>query len=168
MANTLYTPHSIRTFTGKFFDFTVMDPDTICIEDIAHALAHEPRFSGHTPQPYSVAKHSITACMAAPEEYKLEALLHDATEAYMKDIAKPLKSLLPDYCALEDKLAGVIAQKFGLQYPMPVCIKDIDKRLLESEYQRFFEDVDYDYDGGVKPEQIKKFFIEFYEEHRRA
>ena len=160
--------HSIRTFTGKFFDFTVMDPDTICIEDIAHALAHEPRFSGHTADSYSVAKHSLAACIMAPEEYKLEALLHDAPEAWMKDIAKPLKSLLPDYCAIENRLAGVVAHVFKLQHPLPACIKEIDKDLLKMEYQGLFDERPYAYLLKHGPDEVKLLFLEMYEKYKRV
>ena len=55
----VYTENSIRTFTGKVFDLKILDPDSICIDDIAHALAYTPRFGGHLPQPYSVAQHSV-------------------------------------------------------------------------------------------------------------
>jgi len=135
MQENLYTPHSIRTFTGKYFDYTVMDPDTIDIRDIAHALSNMPRFSGHTPQFYSVAQHCVRAAIYAPDEVKLEALLHDATEAYLLDVAKPLKALLPDYQKLELQLFYVINKKFGLIEPAHPSIKKIDAELLEDEFR---------------------------------
>jgi len=164
MPENLYTPHSIRTFTGKYFDFTVMDPDTICIEDIAHALSNMPRFSGHTPKFYSVAQHCVNACLLAPEHESLDALLHDATEAYMLDIAKPLKNLLPDYSALEKKLEKVIAHKFqvfAMNFP---TVKGIDAYLLEREFNGIINNDD----NAWTHEFAKQEFLRFYEIYKRV
>lgn len=72
------------------------------IEDIAHALANICRWTGHTSRFYSVAEHCIRAAAIAPPECKLHVLMHDATEAYLGDVATPLKQLLPEYSHLEE------------------------------------------------------------------
>lgn len=72
------------------------------IEDIAHALANICRWTGHTSRFYSVAEHCIRAAAIAPPECKLHVLMHDATEAYLGDVATPLKLLLPEYSRIED------------------------------------------------------------------
>jgi len=81
----------IMTFTGKMFDFFKPKPETICIEDIAHALALTNRYGGHTLEPYSVAEHSVR-CSLLPVGEPLLNLMHDAAEAYINDIAKPQKA----------------------------------------------------------------------------
>lgn len=131
----LYAPNSIRTVSGKYFDITSMDPNTIDIEDIAHALSFQPRFSGHLPVFYSVAQHCVMCAIHVTDDYKLEALLHDASEAYLVDIPSPIKALLPDYKALEDSLNRVISLKFGIKYPFNEEIKIIDKEMLLSEWE---------------------------------
>ena len=102
----------LRTFTGKRFHMLGDDPDEIDIMDIAHALSHVNRFTGHTTHPYSVAAHSIFVADIVDHLYgfnperMLAALMHDASEAYLADIASPIKHLLPDYQALEKLYAG--------------------------------------------------------------
>lgn len=76
------------------------------IEDIAHALANICRWTGHTSRFYSVAEHCIRAAAIAPPECKLHVLMHDATEAYLGDVATPLKQLLPEYSRIENAHSG--------------------------------------------------------------
>ena len=95
--NIVYTENSIRTFTGKVFDLKILDPESICIEDIAHALAKTTRFGGHLKEFYSVAQHSVLMAQLVPSELKVEALLHDASEAYLGDMPSPFKKMMPEY-----------------------------------------------------------------------
>lgn len=135
MIDNLYTPNCIRTFTGKYFN--IVDPtlDMICIEDIAHSLSMQCRFAGHLPDFYSVAQHSLLcAAMCEAEENKLQALLHDASEAYLLDIPKPYKHLISNYMQLEDKIMLLIAEKFKFQYPLTDKIKKVDSLMLELEW----------------------------------
>lgn len=70
------------------------DPDTIDIEDIAYALSHLCRFTGHTSRFYSVGEHSLRVCRIVESRdpaIRMAALLHDASEAYLNDIASPVK-----------------------------------------------------------------------------
>lgn len=131
----LYTPGCIRTFSGKYFSYTDMHPDTILIEDIAHALANIPRFAGHTDHFYSVAQHSVMVMLAAPADHKFDALMHDAAEAYMLDIPSPLKALLPDYKGIEHRLMHIIAAKFGFEYPKHKYVDAADKYAMEQEWK---------------------------------
>ena len=123
----------IQTYTGRKFDFLNPTVDSVCIEDIAHALSNICRYTGHTKEFYSVAQHSVLAVDNVPDEDAFAALLHDATEAYLTDISKPLKNLLPQYCELEDKVYKVIACKFGLPDELPASVKEADLRLLATE-----------------------------------
>lgn len=130
----LYTPNSIRTYTGIYMNVFDPKPEMICIEDIAHSLSQQCRFGGHLPGFYSVAQHSILTVNLVEVKYKLAALLHDASEAYLLDIPKPIKGRLKNYKELENKLMCLIADKFGFEYPLPEQIKRADKIMLELEW----------------------------------
>lgn len=133
----LYTPNCIRTFTGIYMNVFEPTLEMICIEDIAHALSMQCRFGGHLPAFFSVAQHSIECCAMADEEYKLQALLHDASEAYLIDIPRPIKTGLSNYKEIEDNLMKLIASKFGFTYPLEKPIKEIDEIQLRYEWERF-------------------------------
>lgn len=130
----LNTPQSIRTVSGRYVNVFDADPDTIVIEDIAHALAHLPRFGGHLPDFFSVAQHSVMCMIEAPANLKLEALMHDASEAYLLDLPRPIKREIPHYRIIEDKLMLIIADKFGFRYPLDPVVKEIDQFQLEKEW----------------------------------
>src|SRR5438552_3035736 len=108
----------IQTFTGKKFFPLEPNADDICIEDIAHSLSMQCRFNGHSKQFYSVAQHSVLIASWWFGDYpKLAkyALLHDASEAYLSDIPRPLKQL-PEfefYKKAEQLLQDLIYAKFG-------------------------------------------------------
>jgi len=108
-------PGWIQTYTGKPFYFDNIDSNEICIEDIAHALSNICRFGGHTPFHYSVAQHSLLVSRLVPREYALEALLHDATEAYIGDMVTPLKRRIPEFSGYEAELSKKISRVFGLR-----------------------------------------------------
>lgn len=122
----------IQTYTGK--QVWPLNPrvEDVCVEDVAHALANQCRFTGHTRQFYSVAQHSFLASDHCPEA-PLWALLHDAAEAYLCDVSRPVKGYLTNYREAEERLERVIAEKFGLPWPMPEAVKVIDLKLLATE-----------------------------------
>lgn len=127
----------IQTFTGKkFYPFAPTASD-ICIEDIAHSLAMQCRFGGHSKQFYSVAQHSwlMSTHWFQDEELQRYALLHDASEAYLGDIPRPLK-YRPDfyfYRNAERVLQEMIYIKFGLNPIEPIEIKRADHEVLCEE-----------------------------------
>lgn len=81
----------ILTYTGQKIDPLKPEPGKIALLDIAHALSNICRFTGHSSSFYSVAQHSLLVAKLCDPEYRLEGLLHDAPEAYLNDIARPLK-----------------------------------------------------------------------------
>lgn len=126
----------IVTYTGRIFKPLDPDPDKVNIMDIAHALSNSCRFTGHVKQFYSVAEHSVRAAEIAQPRHKLWALLHDASEAYLSDIARPIKmteEFGTVYKTIEERLMQAIALKFDLSWPMPRAIKVIDNVLLAAE-----------------------------------
>jgi uncharacterized protein len=128
----------ICTFTGKRFHVTDPSIDEICIEDIAHALAMMCRFSGHVRDFYSVAEHSVHMSYLVPPEHAFEALMHDASEAYIVDIPRPLKYSpeMSGYSAIEERVQGLINQKFGLPNEMTPIVKHYDNVMLVTEQSK--------------------------------
>jgi len=131
----LFFKDCIRTYTGKYLNVRDPQPDQIDIIDIAVGLSRMPRFAGHSVHFLPVAQHCILMSNIVSPENKLAALLHDASEAYLGDIAKPIKALMPDYQALEDRLMTVIAAKFGFQYPLHPEAKALDAEMLYREWE---------------------------------
>lgn len=125
----------IETFTGKQLHFLEPKQDEIDIEDIAQALASECRFGGHTSAFYSVAEHSILVATVCPPELQLAGLLHDASEAYLRDIASPIKQYLTNYKELEQNLMKAIGQKFNLTLEQlnDSKVKEADTMALKAE-----------------------------------
>ncbi len=124
----------MQTFTGrKFFPMDPRPGDVDSI-DIAHALSLICRYGGHARKYYSVAEHCVLMSYAVPEDHALWALLHDATEAYVGDMVRPLKHQLPEYQAAEARVMVAIAHRFGLgSTVMPKAVKDADNRILLDE-----------------------------------
>jgi len=127
----------IETYTGRTINPLDPDPGSIFIDDIAHSLANQCRFTGHTRNFYSVAQHCVlVADVVQDETLKLTALLHDASEAYLSDIARPVK-MMPKFGDLyreyEERLEQAIAKNFGLEWPWPKEIKEADNILLRAE-----------------------------------
>lgn len=125
----------IQTYTGIAFDLIDPQPGMVEIKDIAHALAHQCRFMGHTGRFYSVAEHSLLVAERVPPEDAFEGLMHDATEAYCADLAAPIKRLpdLAGYRRFEKLIRGVIALRFGLQPELPPSVVEADLRMLMTE-----------------------------------
>lgn len=123
----------ILTNSGKHFDLLDPPPDMIEILDIAHGLANLCRFSGHSRYFYSVAQHSAIASQIVSPEFAWEALLHDASEAYLGDVTRPLKQLLPDYRAIERKVEGAIRAKFNLPDTQSHQVTHADRVMLATE-----------------------------------
>lgn len=172
----------IETFTGK--KFYPLNPRTedICIEDIAHSLAMQCRFNGHTKVFYSVAEHSVLmaeelALLGHGRPVQLYGLLHDAAEAYLCDLPRPIKRELNAYVLAELKLQEKILSVFGLPVPdidVEAAIKIMDNRLLSYEGRKLMSDKDAwtaifgNYTPkstdvlGVAPDTAKRLFLDLF------
>ena len=131
----LMNSKEVRTFTGKMIDPFSPDPDQIALVDIAHSLGNLCRWNGHTMKFYSVAQHSIfVQNMVQSCEDKLAAMLHDASEAYISDVTRPVKHRLKNYFDVEFELMMVISRKFGFQFPLSAAVKEADEYALRWEW----------------------------------
>ncbi len=125
-----------------YLDINDLKSEQIDIRDIARGLATEYRYSGQTISPYSVAEHSVLVSLFVPPELAKQALLHDAAEAYLKDLPRIIKyrGEMAGYLELESVIQKVIFERFGV-VPTPestATISVADKRVALSEIARFF------------------------------
>lgn len=151
---------SMKTRSGKKLDILNPQPDQIDILDIAAGLAYKPHFSGQTPKFFSIAQHSIMVTDAIFFDLKRIALLHDASEAYLGDIIKPLKVMLPEFQRIEKNLMFVIFQKFNLDIDLLNDIKQADKSVQEVEYAAFYNGVrTFDF---WDPDSAYRTFLNYY------
>jgi uncharacterized protein len=123
----------IETFSGKQIDLLHPDPEQFTLDDIFHALRYMPRFGGHTNRFYSVGNHSYNVALLVPDHLKFQAIMHDATEAFIGDMPTPFKRLMPDYKAAEDRLWMAICTKFSLPYKLDPLVKQADAIALIHE-----------------------------------
>ncbi len=133
-------PEFIETFTGRRFLPLSPVVGDICLEDIAHALGNQCRFSGHTREFYSVAEHCVRVselleAWGCSRDIQLWGLLHDASEAYLVDIPAPLKhteAFFP-YRRAEARLMVAICRRFGLPVAEPERVRTADMAMLATE-----------------------------------
>ena len=121
------------TYTGLKFYIIDPRPEDIDIRDIAHGLSLICRFNGQCKKFYSVAQHSLYVTDQVPNELKLQALMHDASEAYIADIISPAKKYLTGYAEIENKIMATIGNKFGFNWPMDQKVAEADGRILLNE-----------------------------------
>lgn len=125
--------------SGKYFSFTEPAACEFTIEDIAHGLSNICRFTGQSQNFYSVAEHSVHCSHLVPAADALEGLMHDAAEAFIGDVSRPLKQLLPDYKVIEERVEHAIAERFGLRYPWPPSVKHTDAKMLRAEQHQLMQ-----------------------------
>ena len=147
---------TIMLASGKRFDLLDPHNSDFDIADIAHGLAHVCRYAGQCRTFYSVAEHSILVSETV-EDFAFEALLHDAAEAVIGDITRPLKQLLPDYKAIEADIEATISARFQLRSDARPIIKKADLRVLAAEQIQVMAQgcADWAEDAGIEPADIK-------------
>lgn len=168
---------TIMLQSGAWFDFGAPASSNFTIEDIAHGLANICRYAGQCRKFYSVAEHSVLVSETAVG-LEFDALLHDAAEAFMGDITRPLKQMLPEYKKIEKDVEEAILTKFGLITPLPQEVKEADLRVLAAEQSQIMPPGTDDWAREqnvvpapiivrhLKPEQAKRVFLDRYERLR--
>lgn len=142
----------IQTFTGKRFYPCDPRPEEVDPVDICHALACVSRFTGHTREPYSVAQHSVMVSKLCDEEDRLWGLLHDASEAYIADVARPLKreSVMEGYRDMERRIMAAVCLRFGLPLEQPLSVDRADMQALAVEARDQMSPLDPDWHSWIK------------------
>lgn len=147
--------------------------DQMSIDDIAHSLANQCRFNGHCARFLSVAEHSVRVASRVQETTKdpkiaLTALLHDAAEAYIGDIPKPIKSQLKNVNGVsiedhEERIAWRLSLKFGTIHPLPPVVKKADNDQLQWEVERLMPPFKFGRPYYPwTPERAKTVFLQFF------
>lgn len=134
----------ITTSTGNKFYINQPSALDFSVSDIAHALSNLCRFTGHSPRFYSVGEHSlhcldIAIHLGASPLKCIYALMHDASEAVMNDLARPVKQNVPDYKALEDKISNIMWDVCGVPAPTKEdyeFVKKIDNTMIFLELEQ--------------------------------
>jgi hypothetical protein len=163
--NNTYTGDGFsKTLSGKVINLRNPDISCIDIDDIAHGLARICRFNGQIQDWYSVAEHSVRVSEDVPDEWKLEALMHDATEAYIQDIIRPLKymDIFNEYRKLEKIWELAIVERFHLQWPFDATIHRADQ--ATQEWERVNVKFSYNHVGmerGKAEKYFKAAFIQY-------
>jgi hypothetical protein len=140
MKTDIMTPQpQVSTLSGEL-SLLAPDPARIFPTDIVTALRHENRYGGHSNEPVSVLQHSITVWLISfmegcTVEQQRVALWHDAPEAYIKDLPRPLKKLLgPVYAQIEGTITVAVAEALSVPIDEPhLWLKDYDNRALAAE-----------------------------------
>jgi hypothetical protein len=166
-------PGWIRTYSGSWFEPLNPDPAAIDIRDIAHSLANQCRWTGHTRLFFSTAQHCIIVSRIVEEKLtaagrtrayvrqrSLEGLMHDASEAFLSDIARPIKrhpDFGPFYKTAEDRLQAAVSDRFGLAWPHNEVVLEADDACMWAEKRDLMPSDDQDiafagaFAGRIRP-----------------
>lgn len=172
---------SILTSKGQYYPFLTPEVYAFDIEEIAHALSHMNRFAGHTYTFYSVAQHCVIASYLVERGFEMEALLHDASEAYVVDVPSPLKKIIgPVYNEIEGKCQAALSKQFGIRYPFPEPVHKIDMFMLALEKRDLMvrDSVEWPFINGIDvsphqpitpvgPREARQMFLDRYDTLRK-
>jgi hypothetical protein len=139
----------IETASGIKFDLLDPQPDMVKIEDIAHALSQQNRFTGHAKFPYPVSQHCRLGSLVIEPKFALEFLLHDASEAYLSDWNRSLKHFTvagQEYMKMEKHLEKLLADIFHMPYPMSREVKLMDNMMLYAEKAQLMRPLEWSHD----------------------
>ena len=125
--------HGIELLNGQMFSFVEPDETEISIEELAHVLSNICRFAGHVNRFYSVAQHALNVSLIVDPVHAKTALMHDTAEGFTNDIVTPLKSLVPTFREIENRIEASMAVRFGFDFPLPEQVKWADLAMLKIE-----------------------------------
>lgn len=182
----------MQTYSGNRFYPLDPRPEDFNLVDIAHSLSMQCRYNGHTTKFYSVAEHCVLVSREVenrdhPVSDALWGLLHDASEAYVGDMIRPLKLEIPAYSEIENKILWSMAQAFRLNTvsipdlsdktkdPTPESVKNADFAMLNIEKLSIMQPSMHKWNinknimtscviEGWSPETAKRRFIQRFEE----
>jgi len=148
----------IETYTGRKFDPLNPKPGAISVLDIAHALSNQCRYSGHTRRHYSVAQHSCLLAdytqhvLKRPALECLQILMHDAPEAYLVDVPRPVKQFMPEFRQWDKNVNDAIRIWLGVtDLPIPEYQDEIDSRIISDERAQLMSDSGNDWGHDREP-----------------
>ncbi len=155
----------ITTFSKVHFTPLKPKKEQIRIEDIAHSLSLMTRANGHFPEFYSVGQHCIHCYEEArargfSDRLSLACLLHDASEAYLADITRPVKKNLPKYLVIEKILQDAIYERFlgsRLTEEEKAMVSDVDDTLLYYEFYHYMGEKLQDVEPQIKSNPVFAF-----------
>jgi 5'-deoxynucleotidase YfbR-like HD superfamily hydrolase len=166
-----------QIYSGKKFWPLDPKPEEVDINDIAHSLALQCRFNGHSNSFYSIAQHSVFVSRIVPSEQALAGLFHDAPEAYTGDIVSPLKKFLPpEFREIEKAIEKAIFEHFKIENADHSEIKKADKIALFTEMRDLMNKPPAKWDDQdlfephpeklipLNPEKAEQEFLERYKE----
>ncbi len=176
MVDAIHAGNWILTFSGKKFYPMAPRAEDLDIKDIAHALSNNCRYTGHVKRFYSVAEHSVRCSLMVNNQYQMAALLHDASEAYLCDLARPVKRHrdMQGYRDAEHVLESCIMSKFNVDIYDPQ-VKQVDDWMLNTERRDLLPESDFWPIDHIKcfesisfattwmPEEAESRFLERYE-----
>lgn len=147
----------IQLQSGGFYDFLEPHKTPIDPQDIAAALSKLCRCTGHilSDDIYSIAQHCCHAADAAPQHLKFKALMHDAPESVLGDVATPLKQLLVDYKIIETRVTTAFANQFYLPHDFETEVKEIDIRMAATEKRDIMPAGEWEMLKGIEPYDFK-------------
>jgi uncharacterized protein len=145
----------IMLASGRWFDLLDPHGSDFTIEDIAHGLSLVCRYAGQCHSYFSVAEHSLLVTSVA-DTFKYEALLHDAAEAFIGDITRPLKQLLPEYKRIEALVEDAVIERFEMDPNYRSAVKAADLRVLAAEQAQIMPRgcADWAAEAGIKPADV--------------
>lgn len=183
------TKPSCQVVSGGFIEPCNPDPDDVIITDIGHCLALANRWAGNTQylgkfMPFDLAPHSIEpgdpffysvaqhSCIVHDIIVRLYgsipafyALMHDASEAYLMDVPRPIKPELTNYYEIEARLMKVIIDKFRVTFNDEIKrqVVEIDNNMIFWERDAIVGDpiapygIEHLHPGGTIWEQVPNF-----------
>jgi len=180
-----------QTRTDKKFSLNNINPDNVCIEDIASALSKQCRYNGHIDRFYSIAQHCICVAEGLLPQLSIYGLLHDAAEAYIGDITMPVKQYLLKNNSdliydLEENILEAIYYKFNLKcpdLPLQAKVKKQDNIWLVLEALNMFDSIvdnwtekyimlddikDITMEKALNPDEAEKEYIKKFYEYLKA
>jgi len=175
------SPTQLRVLSGALLDLAAPDWELISLADIAHALSVLPRWNGMRRRQISVLEHSLSVWQAAPQGLKLEALLHDAHEAYTGDITRPMQLaiawLAPDGARaikrIQHRLDVAIARRVLFDGAPPWTVVELEAEILAESMRdgpllavddqvlraEFGDD---ELENAKKPDGYRNFIVDFW------